>query len=72
MIDTTGRHPSVAAIVKHFHQGEHLRSDLAEIAALFHGVVVELLSLIEHDDPELSAALRKLLEAKDAAVRAAL
>ncbi|MET9633244.1 hypothetical protein ABZX92_37880 [Lentzea sp. NPDC006480] len=37
---------------------------------MFHGFVAELLGVID-DDPELTAALRKLLEAKAAAVRAA-
>lgn len=37
------------------------------MSRLFHDVAVELLTLLP-DDPELTAALRKLREAKDCAV----
>lgn len=61
------RHPSV----RHFwilFEYAHLPPDLQEISAHFAGVARSLLDVC-HDGPELSAALRKLLEAKDCAVR---
>ncbi|MFD0405606.1 hypothetical protein [Kitasatospora sp. NPDC127116] len=69
-MDTTGRHPGTTAIAKHFayaHLPEHLQAiskpchDLAE--AMLHKMA---------DSPELTAGLRKLLEAKDCFVRAVL
>lgn len=54
-----------------FFEYDHLRADLQEIAAEFY----HLASWIEEELPssaERTVALRKLLESKDAAVRAAL
>lgn len=62
-----GRHPSV----KHFaplFEYDHLPVDLQEISVPF-GMLAESLLTMCHDGPELSAALRKLVEAKDCAVR---
>jgi hypothetical protein len=39
---------------------------------MFHEVAVQLLDMYAYDDAELMVAFRKLLEAKDCAVRAAL
>jgi hypothetical protein len=66
----TGRHPSV----RHFEPlfaYDHLPVHLQEISAHFHATALALLHLLE-DGPELSASLRKLLEAKDCAVRQAV
>ena len=63
-------HPAVKAILKYFeyeHLPEHLQAVSQPFHALAHKLVEEGL-----DGPELTAALRKLLEAKDCAVRAAL
>lgn len=48
------------------HLPEHLRN----ISRLFHDLAHDLADHL--DGPELTVALRKLLESKDAAVRAAL
>lgn len=64
------RHPATQAILKHFQYG-HLPPDLAEVSVkcqLLAQTMVEVLP----DGPELTAGLRKLLEAKDCFVRAAL
>jgi 3-methyladenine DNA glycosylase AlkC len=65
-----GRHPATTAIMRHFaygHLPEHLARVSAECAALAHRMADEL-----NDDPELTAGLRKLLEAKDCFARAAV
>jgi hypothetical protein len=64
------RHPAVASLLR-FFQYEHLPRHLAEVskpfALLAYQVADELPS-----GAETTTALRKLLEAKDCAVRAAL
>ena len=50
---------------------EHLPSPLKETSAIFSGVAQGIVEGIE-PGPERTVALRKLLEAKDAAVRAKL
>lgn len=71
MIDTTGRHPGTANIARYF-RSEHLADEgahsVAEQCHDFAGAVIDALP----DGPELTAGLRKLLEAKDCFVRAAL
>ena len=56
-------------ILQHF-QWEHLPPELAAISKRFHDLAHDLTDLLP-SGPELSAGLRKLLEAKDCAVRAA-
>lgn len=69
--DWSDRHASTQHIVKYFSY-EHLKTgELRHVSQLFHSLMVELLNTVE-DGPELSAGLRKLLEAKDCCVRAAL
>lgn len=66
----SGRHPSVAHFEPLFafeHLPEHLRLISQPCAVLAQDMVAHLA-----DGPELSAGLRKLLEAKDCFVRAAL
>lgn len=64
------RHPATVEVLKGFRV-EHLRGDPQ-------GVVLDYLDLIERllerlpDGPEGTVALRKLLESKDSAVRAAV
>ena len=67
-----GRHPSVSGVARFVVEvNPNLPPHLSRVAAPF--AVLARLLLGELDDgPELTAALRKLLEAKDCAVRAAL
>jgi hypothetical protein len=65
-----GRHPSVAGIVRYFDYG-HLPPALAEISRPCAELAADMLAALP-DGPELTAGLRKLLEAKDCFVRAAL
>lgn len=64
------RHPSVAHFGPLFAYA-HLPEHLQRISLPFAELAVGLLGLVP-DGPELSVALRKLLESKDCAVRAAL
>ncbi len=72
MTGTSGRHPSTRHITRFFTKVpvadrgalDKVRADCEALAAL---MVLEL-----PDGPELTAGLRKLLEAKDCFVRAAL
>ncbi|QDV34034.1 hypothetical protein [Tautonia plasticadhaerens] len=50
---------------------EHLPGHLKEVSFHFHSLALDLCVLVE-PGPERTVALRKLLEAKDAAVRAKL
>ncbi len=64
------RHPGTLALLKHFEYGHlptHLQGTSANCAALAYTQVEDL-----PDGPELTTGLRKLLEAKDCFVRAAL
>lgn len=64
------RHPAVEELRAHFAY-DHLPPHLAEVSKKFADLVDELLETLP-DSAELSAGLRKLLEAKDCAVRAAV
>lgn len=64
----TNRHPSVDAVTR-FFEYKHLPQPLGNIANLCSTLKDRMLDEIE-DDPELTAGLRKLLEAKDCFVRA--
>ena len=57
-------------ILQHFSYA-HLRDDLRPVSELFHHLAHDLVHTLPRN-PERSVALRKLLEAKDAAVRAAI
>lgn len=64
------RHPSTAHLLRYFeysHLPKRLQGFSAPFAELAHDIVGYL-----PDGPELTAGLRKLLEAKDCIVRAAL
>ena len=67
-IDTADRHPATAQIVRWF-SSSHLPDDLRPIAEACEDLAAEML-LVLPDGPELTAGLRKLLEAKDCFVRA--
>jgi hypothetical protein len=67
---SAARHPATTGLLRWFEYGhlpEHLQVVSRPIGELAHAMVAEL-----PDGPELSAGLRKLLEAKDCLVRAAL
>jgi hypothetical protein len=53
-----------------FFSHAHLPPHLADVSILFYNLAVEILELPRN--PERTVALRKLLEAKDCAVRALL
>lgn len=64
------RHPSTTHLLRYFeysHLPEHIQPYSEPFRALAHGLLEVL-----PDGPELTAGLRKLLEAKDCIVRAAL
>lgn len=65
-----GRHPSTTGLLRWFEYG-HLPPPLAAVSQRFAVLADELVTLLP-DSPELTVALRKLLEGKDAAVRAAI
>ena len=69
-MDLTKRHPGTTGLLRYFaydHLPEHLRSVSPPAHALACQMAREL-----PDGPELTAGLRKLLEAKDCFARAAL
>lgn len=61
-------HPATAHLLQFFSY-DHLPPHLAEVSRPFHVLAHHLADQIAAN-PELTAALRKLLEAKDCAVRA--
>lgn len=64
-----GRHPGTTAVLRHFRH-EHLATQ--DLRDLSRGFTILAEGLVDGlpDSPELTVALRKLLEAKDCAVRA--
>lgn len=62
-------HPSTTAILRYFEY-DHLPAHLQAVSSPFHDLAHGFAE--EFDGPELTAGLRKLLEAKDCIVRAAL
>lgn len=69
-MDATGRHPGTAHIARYFDYA-HLPAHLQAVSKPCHDLADHLLQGLP-DGPELTAGLRKLLEAKDCFVRAAL
>jgi len=69
-VDLTDRHPSTVAVARHFAFG-HLPVHLQPVGKLFHDLAAKLLTELP-DSTELTVSLRRLLEAKDSAVRAAV
>lgn len=65
------RHPGVRHFEPLFATG-HLPPHLAEISAQFRDVAESMVEHFPTDGPELTAGLRKLLEAKDCFVRHAV
>jgi len=64
-------HPSTEAVLKYF-AFDHLPPKLQTISEPFHQLAHMLAGRDDLQGAELTVALRKLLEAKDCAVRAAL
>lgn len=64
-------HPASVHVLQ-FFEHEHLPPHLAAVSRPFHGLAHALVDEHQLDGPELTVALRKLLEAKDAAVRTRL
>jgi hypothetical protein len=62
-------HSSVIHVIKFFNY-EHLPQKLQDISRPFHELARKVADWAP-DNPETTVALRKLLEAKDAAIRAA-
>jgi hypothetical protein len=63
-------HPATLAVLR-FFEFDHLHEgQLRDTSKKFYDLAHDLVSYL--DGPELTVALRKLLEAKDCAVRAAL
>lgn len=73
MTDTvwTGRHPGTSHFEKLFGYSHLPAGPLRDASAACNSVACQMVGSLS-DSPELSAGLRKLLEAKDCFVRAAL
>jgi len=72
MIDKSlleGRHRAVIDACR-WLDSTHLPLHLRVVAELFEDTASNLLHLVKTDDPELTRAINRLVEAKDAAVRA--
>lgn len=67
------RDGSVQAVARWF-RSDHMPPEAlhGDVAREFQAFILRLLTLIDDDSTEMAIALHKLLEAKDAAVRAAL
>jgi hypothetical protein len=65
-----GRHPATVSIARYFAYS-HLKTPLRGISAACATMALNLIGSLP-DGPELTTGLRKLLEAKDCFVRAAL
>lgn len=63
------RHPSTEAVLRHF-TWDHLPEHLQKVSHPIGELAVKMANELE--GPELTAGLRKLLEAKDCLVRAAV
>ncbi|WP_381797311.1 hypothetical protein [Streptomyces niveus] len=65
-MDTAGRHPSTVQAVRGLAY-DHLPRSLQTVSKPFHDLVAVMLRILP-DDPELTAAIRKIREAKDCCV----
>lgn len=69
-MNVEGRHPGVTGIARYFAY-DHLPERLQAVSKPAHDFAEAMIAALP-DGPELTAGLRKLLEAKDCFVRAAL
>lgn len=65
-----GRHPSTVQIAQHFDY-DHLPEQLQAVSKPVHDLAQQMIDALPDGD-ELTAGLRKLVEAKDCFVRTAL
>lgn len=65
------RHPGVEELMKFFSYA-HLDEKKQAVSKIFYETAVTLINTVPEDSAELIMALRKLLEAKDCAVRASM
>ena len=70
-VQAGNRHPSVGQVARWFDH-DHLTGAPHQVSARCAQLASDILNEIPDDNPELTAGLRKLLEAKDCFVRAAL
>lgn len=70
-LELSRRHPSTQQIARYFAY-DHLADENARFVARLCAEFVETVIAALDDGPELTAGLRKALEAKDAFVRASL
>jgi hypothetical protein len=63
--------PQAERLLRYFEY-DHLPEPLRSVSARFHDLAVGVAQLDSNDGAEQTAALRKLLEAKDCAVRSIL
>ena len=70
MDNLEGRHPGTVSIARYFAY-EHLKTPLRGVSQQCHDLADDMIGQLP-DGPELTTGLRKLLEAKDCFVRAAL
>lgn len=63
-------HPATASILQYFEYG-HLPAHLAKVSKPFCELAIDIANGLP-ENPETTVCLRKLLEAKDCAVRAVL
>ena len=66
------RHVSVTSVVKFLEPNPRLTGTQAEIAEIMFDTAKDILISVPDDSAELTAGMRKLLEAKDCFVRASL
>lgn len=71
MRDLTNRHPGTAGIARYFAFSHLPEGPLRDTSEACHDLADDMIGRLS-DGPELTAGLRKLLEAKDCFVRAAL
>lgn len=64
----TGRNPGVQSLVRWLTPNPRLTGVQQHIAERFHALALQLVADLD-DGPELTAGLRKLLEAKDCMIR---
>jgi hypothetical protein len=65
------RHPSVESLLRWLCVNPRLPEEIRPIASWCQALSEQVMDVVPTDSPELTAGLRKLLEAKDCFVRAA-
>jgi hypothetical protein len=70
LLDTTGRHKGVQDAARRFDLDHLTNPDARQIAMACGRLAQEMLARISRDDPELTNALNRLADARDAFIRA--